>query len=123
LLGRHAFDRGHVVEHDHFFAIARQAQGAGDFLRRPKMEKLYESARDANVFRDREKVEPRKSQNSEGIGHLIEKARNRDRNLSPKRRSNQIENLMMARTPGMNAQLEIVAKLLDLGGPERLKLV
>ena len=74
-----AFDRRHLVEHEHFLAIARKPQCALDLLPGSEMKSLDEGPRHSHVFRDREKIEPRPAQHAERIGHLIEKSLGRDR--------------------------------------------
>src|SRR5204863_6844986 len=123
LLRRNVFDRSYFVQHQQFFPVAREAQCPFYFLPRFEMKSLRESARHAYIFRDRKKVQARPSEDAERISNLIKKTFRCDRNSQAERGTKQVQNLMVSRPPGMQAQLKIATEFFDFRRSERLQFI
>ena len=62
-----SFDRDDVIEHERFFAIARQADRAAEGLPRTKAEVADEMMRDADIFREREEIQMGRAQHGGAV--------------------------------------------------------
>src|ERR1700693_1644794 len=106
-LGRFAFNRKNVIEHETFLAVARKAQLATKLLPGAQTIELDCGSGNVNVFRDWQEIQLRITQHSKRITDLIEKPFTGNRRALAERGARNVENMIVPRARGMQMEIEV----------------
>jgi len=103
-------DLCNFVERQELLTLHRQSYRARNLLPGPQIVLLNQCARNGHILGNRQKIQLRPAQHRERFAHLIEKSFCRNDRAAGYCRAQNVENVLMPRTGGMQMQIEIASQ-------------
>src|SRR2546423_12091362 len=102
---RLTFDRDDPIEHESSFSIARQPHSAAERLPGSEIELTNEVVRYGDILRQRQEVQPRRTQDCEAIVRQFQKSTGCYLVMTRQGMAHEVENLVMSGAAGVGPEL------------------
>src|SRR5205823_4812749 len=109
-----SLNRFHLVEHERFLALARQAKRSRKLLTRSQLKLLDDRARHTNILRHGQKIELRPTEQTERISHPVQPTCRRHVRAPLQGGADKIDNLIMTRPRRVQPQVELASEGFEL---------